>query len=388
MANRKNNNKNNNKNKKNNKNKRKQKRVSVSMTTIIIGIAVTAAIILVLGGALIANVVKSGKENSTSGPAVAGLNDGEVADFEEAGYIKMGDCRGVETEITPTQEEILAELQSEAETKKAKNAMKKNRTVNKGDYVFIDYTGFVNGETKDSLDEEDVALKIGDYEYVEDFENGLIGKTVGKTYTIPVTFDETYDDREVAGKKVEFSITIHGKFDDSYAKWLSKDKYKTVDAYKSYTKEKLKKENLDNIGDLSWSEFTDSCKVKKYPEGLVAEAKKELNAQYENFAKASGTTYEDLLDSLNMDDETVTEAAQDTVRDRMLAKTIAARENLKLDDENYRKYLLRMLEYKEKDNMTLEALVSEYQKDYSRHSRDDMMVELAKDFVGKFADKK
>lgn len=374
-----------------NKKKRNQKKISVNRTTAIIAIAVIAVMMFVIGGALVANIVKTGNEKNVSGSAVeivAGTGDGEVADFEEEGYIKLGSYKKVKTEITPTEEEIFSEIQSAAVTKKAKAAMKDNQKIKKGDYVFIDFVGYVDGKTSDSLQAEDAALKIGDYEYVKDFEDGLIGKTAGKTYTIPVIFDSTYDDEEVAGKKVDFSITIHGKFDDSYAKWLSKGKYKTVDAYKKYVKEKLKKENLENVGDLAWTELTDACEVKKYPKGLVEDAKKDLVKQYENFAKASGTTYDDLLASLNMDDELVLETAQETVRDRMIAKTIAAKENLKMDDESYRKYLMQMMEYTEDDNMSLEALVAEYTRDYSGNPKDDMLIEYAKKFVGDYADKK
>lgn len=374
-----------------NKKKRNQKRISVNMTTAIIMVAVIAVLMFIIGGVIVANITKTGNGKNVTGSVVevvAGTADGEIADFEESGYLTLGSYKKVKTEVTPTEEEILSELQSAATKKKTKTAMKNNQKVKKGDYVFIDFVGYVDGKSSDSLQGEDEALRIGDYEYENDFEDGMIGKTAGKTYTIPVHFDDSYDDGEVAGKTVDFSITIHGKFDDSYAKWLSKGKYKTVEAYKKYVKQKLKKENLDNAGDLAWTELADSCKVKKYPKGLVEAAKKDLENQYKNFAKASGTTYDDLLASLSMDDELVLETARDTVKDRMIAKTIAARENLKLDDESYRKYLMQMMEYKESDNMSTEALVTEYARDYSGNSKDDMLIEHVKKFVGDFAEKK
>lgn len=374
-----------------NKKKKNQKKIAVSRMTAITAVVVIAVMMFAIGGTFVANVMKKDKGNNASGPAVeaiAGTGDGEAADFVESNCIELGNYKNVKTEVTPTQEEILSEMQNKAETKKAKTAMKNNQKVKKGDYVFIDFVGYVDGKSNENLQGEDEALRVGDYEYVEDFENGLIGKSIGKTYTIPVRFASDYDDSEVAGKKVDFSITIHGKFDDSYASWLSKGKYKTVKEYQVYIKDKLKKENLENVGDLAWTELTDNCKVKKYPKGLVEEAKKDLVKQYENFAKASGTTYDDLLASLNMDDELVVETAEETVRDRMIAKTIIKRENLKMDDEAYRKYLMQMMEYDKDDNMKLEALVTEYMRDYGGHPKDDMLIEHAKKFVGDYADKK
>lgn len=372
----------------NHKKKKNQKKVSVNITVVIVAAAVVAAIVLLLVGALIAQKGKSGEADTASGPALGealGAEDGEVADYAEAGYITMGNYRGVSTEVTATEDEVLSEMQNEAEEKKTQKALKDSQVIKKGDYVFLDYAGYINGQSSEDLQAEDVALKIGDYKYVEDFENGLIGKKIGATYTIPVSFNTDYDDAEVAGKTVDFSIKVLGKFDNSYAKWLSKDKYKTVDAYKEYLKEKLKKENIENINELAWTEFMDSCKVKKYPEELVKDTEDDLKMQYENFAKASETTYEDLLASIGMDDDLVHETAQDTVRDRMIAKTIAKQENLQMDDESYRKYLMQTMEYTEKDKMTLKALVSEYTRDYGGHPKDDMLVELAKEFVGEHA---
>ena len=88
-----------------------------------------------------------------------------------------------------------------------------------------------------------------------------------------------------------------------------------------------------------------------------------------------------------MSDEGIGELAEDTLKERMAAKTIALREGLELTDSLYRKYLMRVEEEKDTD-ISMEELLKEYRGYYGRWPRDDMYVEMVKDFIGKKAKKK
>lgn len=370
--------------------KKKKKAVSVPVQAIII-IAVIALAVGLFIGLIILHFAQKNKikeESGAASPVVTSVADGEPADYAESGNITIGKYKGVSAQVTPDEEEIQSAMQEKAESKKLQKKLENDNRIQKGDYVFIDYEGYVDGVSNEDLRAEDACLQIGKYEYVEDFENGLIGKEIGKTHTVTVHFDASYDDELVAGKKVSFSIDVLGKFDDAYAKEASGGKYKTVNEYKQYLKKKLKKENQETVDEIAWAEMIDTCEVEEYPEDLVKAAQQDLEGQYRNFAKVSGSSYEDLLASLNMDEETVKETAEETVRDRMVAKTIAKRENLTLTDEQYKKYLMETMEYTEKDNMSLEALISEYKRDYGGRPKDDMLVEVVKDFVGYHAKQK
>ncbi|MCH5252611.1 MAG: FKBP-type peptidyl-prolyl cis-trans isomerase [Lachnospiraceae bacterium] len=372
--------------------KRTKKSVAVPIEAIVI-IAVIALLIGLFIGLFVLHFM--GKNNSEkeadSAPAErveVNVPDGELIDYEESGNITIGEYKGVSTMITPEQDEIYSSMQEKAQSKKIQKKLAKDNKIQKGDYIFINYEGTVNGASNDDLRAEDACLQVGKYEYVEDFENGLIGKEIGKTHIVTVKFDEGYDDEIIAGQKVVFSIKVLGKFDDAYAKEASGGKCKTVGEYMEYLKKKLKKENQENIAELAWDALLDSCKVKEYPESLVESVFKDLQNQYTNFAKVSGSTYEKLLASLGMEENDVQEMAKDTVRDHMIAKTIAKREKLDFNDEIYQTYLMKTMEYDKDDNMSLETLVSEYKRDYGGRPKDDMLVEIAKEFVGDNAKQK
>lgn len=304
--------------------------------------------------------------------------DGELFDYQETKTVKVGKYKGVEVVVEPDEEEVEMELSSVLDKFEVHPS---DRTVRKGDYAYIDYKGTLHGITAEGLQSEDEVIHVGEYNYAPAFENALVGKEVGKTYTVPVTFADDYPDSMVAGQEVIFEISVKAKFDDFYAKKLSKGKYKNVKAFLQSLAKKLRKENMENLPELAWEAFVEHCEVNQYPKKLVNEEVDNLTMQYKSFAEISGTTYEELMNDLMMDDETVRETARDTVRDRMVAKTIAKWENMTVDDDTARKYMIQLMEYDEDDDETLEHLYENYREDYGSRPKDDILVAAVKELV-------
>jgi FKBP-type peptidyl-prolyl cis-trans isomerase (trigger factor) len=202
---------------------------------------------------------------------------------------------------------------------------------------------------------------------------------------VTIQFDEDYQDKTVAGREVVFQVTVKAKFDDKYAKKVSKGKYSDAASYRESLAKRLRKENKENLVELAWDELVENCEVSLYPKKLVKEEKKNLKMQYEAFAEVSGVSYDELMESLMMDDDSVTETAQDTVRDRMIAKSIAEWEKFSVTDDVCRKYLIQLMEYEEDDDETLEQLIEDYEEDYGSRPKDDVLVAMAKEFVAKNA---
>ena len=76
------------------------------------------------------------------------------------------------------------------------------------------------------------------------------------------------------------------------------------------------------------------------------------------------------------------------VKERMIAKTIAAKENLVLDDARYKDYLMQTMmdneegEDNSKSGKPLEELEKEYRNDYGSRPKDDMLILLVQSFIG------
>ena len=95
--------------------------------------------------------------------------------------------------------------------------VKDHDTVKEGDYVKIDYTGYLDGEAFDNGSAEDVMFDVSNnYDvtnknnYVDGFADGLIGAKVGGEASSDVTFPEDYQSADLAGKQVTFKFKIKG----------------------------------------------------------------------------------------------------------------------------------------------------------------------------------
>lgn len=90
------------------------------------------------------------------------------------------------------------------------------REVADGDTVNIDYTGYKDGEAFEggSTNGAGADLTIGSGTYIDGFESGLIGKKVGDTVDLNLTFPENYGAEDLAGADVVFTVTINGIYNN------------------------------------------------------------------------------------------------------------------------------------------------------------------------------
>lgn len=84
-----------------------------------------------------------------------------------------------------------------------------------GDTVNIDYTGYLDGTAFEggSTNGMGADLGLGTHTYIEGFEEGIVGKAVGDTFDLNLTFPEDYGNTELAGKEVVFTVTLNGIYE-------------------------------------------------------------------------------------------------------------------------------------------------------------------------------
>jgi hypothetical protein len=135
-------------------------------------------------------------------------------------------------------------------------------------------------------------------------------------------------------------------------------------------------------GELAWETLVDESDVLDYPDSLVEEEFQATKTQYEDMAELLGCTTEELMEQFGIEDEdSFYEIAEDQVKQRMIAKTLMAKENLQMDEDTYTEYLMNYMEYTKKDGKTQEELVEEYTTDYGSRPKDDMYIEYAKNYL-------
>lgn len=143
-------------------------------TGIIIGVCTVAAVAVV--AALSVFFYKENRSGS-SDKAVTNtdegdnLADGQIFDYEKAGYISLGKYKGLSVDVEPEVDDIYGAMLDDA----TENEVSSKDAIKNGDVVNIDFTGKKDGKKIDGTSAEDTYVWVGKGEYIDDFENGIIG---------------------------------------------------------------------------------------------------------------------------------------------------------------------------------------------------------------------
>ena len=82
------------------------------------------------------------------------------------------------------------------------------RAAKQDDRVTIDFKGMIGGEEFQGGTATDMQLEIGQGRMITGFEDGITGHKSGETFTLNLTFPVEYHAKDVAGKPVQFEITL------------------------------------------------------------------------------------------------------------------------------------------------------------------------------------
>lgn len=77
-----------------------------------------------------------------------------------------------------------------------------------GDMAVVDFEGFVDGAPLENGTGTDHQLELGSNSFIEGFEEGIVGMSVGGTATLRLKFPDPYHAADLAGKPVEFKVTL------------------------------------------------------------------------------------------------------------------------------------------------------------------------------------
>ena len=279
----------------------------------------------------------------------------------ETENIKISVYKGVEVDKVDkpsevTDDDVNTQIQSVLDENSTTEEVT-GRAVKKGDTATIDFVGKMNGEAFDGGSSTDYPLEIGSNSFIDGFEDSIIGHNAGDTFDWNGKFPENCGSSDLAGKDVTFTITVKSisqkktpKLTDKFVKKVSKES-KTVKEYKEEVKKSLEEDNEktynDSLQQAAWQKVLDNTKVKKYPEKDVKKIEDSLISQYKSVAEAYNVSYDDLIKqqmgtTVEKFEKQVTKAAKSSVKQTLVTKAIADKENIKLDDETYKTELKKI----------------------------------------------
>lgn len=222
-----------------------------------------------------------------------------------------------------------------------------------GHTAVFDFEGFTDGVAFEGGKAENYSLEIGSGQFIPGFEEQMVGMKTGEEKTIQVKFPENYQAENLKGKDAEFKIKLHEikkrvlpELTDEFVKEeLELEDIKTVDEYKAYVKDLLKKEKEEasenKMVDDLLNQAINNATVE-IPQGLVDDEVNRTFSQVEKQAKMYNIPVDTLLGIYGLGSaeeykKNLEKSALVTVKQRVVLLKIAEVEKIKISAAEYEK---------------------------------------------------
>lgn len=236
-------------------------------------------------------------------------------------------------------------------------------TVQAGDYVNVDYTGYLDGKAFDNGAATDVLIDVDNNKdvksgttYIDGFSAGLIGAKKGDTVSSNVTFPENYQSSDLAGKETTFEFKINGIYTPVTLDTLSDDAIKEQfsESYQLNTVQEFK-DYIRSYLEYQANSKKQSAIVSEIRKQLLASSEVEvpdeyLNARVDDTIAIVGKQYEtDTQDfesylssqgtSIDEQKEQFKSTLEDQVKEELIFLTIADKQNIEVDEDGFKEFV-------------------------------------------------
>ena len=318
------------------------------------------------------------ESSSTEAAATAGSNDiaslqnldklevKTLDDINPLDYITLGEYKGLTVEVAPasvTDEDVDGYINNLIESNPAKTEIT-DRPIQKGDIANIDYEGkyadtvvAFDGGTAQGFD-----LDIGSGMFIPGFEDGLVGVKLGDTVDLDLTFPEEYGSKDLAGKKVVFTVKVNKISEkskeptDEWAAGLGMEGVTNLEQLKETSKQQLTEEaeatHKADVESAVIEKVIEISEFKDFPQELLNYYLVQENEQLENYAQmytayGQPTTASDIVRIMmenTAPDQTDADAflknmVNEVAQQFITFAAIAKNENIAISDEDVENYL-------------------------------------------------
>ncbi len=266
-----------------------------------------------------------------------------------------------------------------------------DRPAQMGDEVILDFEGFFGDEAFEGGKGEDHPLRLGSGQFIPGFEEQVAGHNIDEDFDVNVTFPETYQMEEYAGKDAVFKCKIKSisfeelpEINDDLIKDATE--FNTVDEYKADIRTKLENSAKNQAeADFENSIMTEiikkvdspipNCMYERRIDSLINAFDQQLhqnNMKLDLYLQYTGMDMDTLRD-------TYRERAVNEVKLRLALEKIAELENIEITDEEVDASLSEMAE---SNKMSLDMIkrfipASEYKEDMKVQRAIELVKESA-----------
>lgn len=315
-----------------------------------------------------------GKGGASSAKSESAASSGarlvSVSEKKMADHVELGEYKGIAVdksvqEVTEDDIDFQIENTLNMSSEEVEDA---EAQLGEGDIANISYVGKKDGEPFEGGTSDDYDLTIGSGQFIEGFEEGLIGAKKGETRDLNLTFPEEYHSEELAGQEVVFTVSVNAikRVPELTEEWVtSNTESDSIEAYRQSIREELEESNEftadSSVKNEAWNQVVSDSEIKKYPDEDLKAAAEEYKNSMNTYAEQMGQTVEEFLEAQNITQEELDEESQQyaeyKVKQNLVLQAIMDAEGFSLDDEGSKKTAEQM----EKDyGITIEAMNEQY----------------------------
>lgn len=307
-------------------------------------------------------------ESTDQSEATEGTNNTETTaavlpkDLDLGQYVTLGEYKDVTYNISAKVQYSEEEVMNNAFSMytgyvTAETGGIQDRAAQEGDTVNLDYAGTKDGVAFSGGTATNQQLTLGAGQFIEGFEEGLIGANKGDTLALDLTFPEVYSNSpEMAGQAVVFNVTVNS-ITTSVVPELTEDyvttntEYDSIDAYKVSVREDLEEANTNTMKNNKINsilkEVVENAEISSYPETLIEYYTYEMEIYYEQYAGYYGMKIADFITAVGMTEEQynaeVKAYAESRSDQELVLSAIVEAEGMELTDAEYTEGLAKFV---------------------------------------------
>jgi trigger factor len=299
-----------------------------------------------------------------------------TAEFEVRPEVTLKELEGlpVKKETMPSAEKVIEDTLQDIRKSRAETVpVLEDRPAQNGDVAVIDFIGYMDGQELEGGKGEGHELELGSNSFIPGFEEGVVGMRQGVTTTLTIKFPDEYHAAQLAGKPVEFKVTLKElkkkdlpELNDEMAKGLGP--YENLEALKTAIREDYERRETRRIHDEMKNrimrELVDRNPVA-VPKALMVDQKKALVEDLKKRMEGQGlpdTQFEEYKDKWDADFE---QTASYMIQSSFLIDKIATDHGLRATDKEVE---VKIRDYAQNSGIDFER-VQEFYKEDDRRAR-------------------
>lgn len=217
-----------------------------------------------------------------------------------------------------------------------------SRPAQMGDVAIINFEGFVDGKPLENGSGQGHSLELGAKQFIEGFEEGVVGMKVNETKSINLKFPDPYHSAEIAGKPVEFKVTLTAikmkqlpELNDELIAEIGAKQ--TVEEFKKTLREDIEKSDLKRIEEAFKNRLVKKLVSEnpvEVPASLLKEQKATLIEDFKKRMKDQGMQDSDFAEYVQKWDSDFAKTASEMIQSSFLIDKLAVDYNLVCTDED------------------------------------------------------